>query len=360
MARHTFSVPVSLGVPRILGICRDLHSLPDGEEYELDFSATQHFEPFGMLMVASAIRRLAEREIDSGKKATVIITGKDLSKQGHDYARRLGFWWSIGDDSDLPSVMKTASNATIPITRLSYAELYKQAGGRDPIRAEVVTRAAADLATTLSGSPDPGPLWQALEYCFREMIRNGFEHGRTDSVWYTGATRPNKDDVQIAIVDAGQGIRASLSDNPDQRHSTDLGAIKAALLPGISRNTHKTRGRELTEKLLDQFPGQDPSRYDNSGYGLTLTSQLAREAGLFSIISGSACVAYVNGREMNSESRHVGTAVRIVLYRSRVEGVLERVFLKPDGTPRSGSVLTASMMTRIGLTPKRSGKPDAR
>lgn len=206
MSTQTFRIPNSLGMPSILTICRDLHSLPADDAYELDFSRTQHFEPLGMLMIGSAIRRLQECNLGTGRRPTVVISGKSLSKQGHDYARRLGFWWSIGDDSDLPTVKQTASSTTIPLSRLSYSDLFMHAGGRDPIRAELVGKAAADLATTLSGGSEKSPLWFALEYCFREMFRNAFEHGGTDSVWYAGATRPNKDDVQIAIVDSGRGI----------------------------------------------------------------------------------------------------------------------------------------------------------
>jgi hypothetical protein len=160
-----------------------------------------------MLLIGSAIHRLRERKLETGQLPTIAIVGKSLAKQGHNYAHYLGFWRSIGDDHDLPSVMKTASSNTIPITRLSYADLNRQAGYRDPIRAGLVGKAAAEMATTLSGTLEQTPLWDALEYCFREMIRNAFEHGGTDSVWYTGATRSTKDDVQIAIVDGGRGIR---------------------------------------------------------------------------------------------------------------------------------------------------------
>lgn len=350
----TFAVPQSLGMPRILEVCRDLNTMPMSAEYILDFSHTQHFEPFGMLMLGSAIRRLRERNVGDGQNPAVYVSGKSLDIQGHNYAHRLGFWWSIGDESNLPTVSRTATATTIPITRLSYAELFRKAGFRDPVRAEEVSASSAELATTLSGSDEQSPLWLALEYCFREMIRNAFEHGRTDSVWFTGATRPQKDDVQIAIVDAGRGIRQSLSDNPDQRYFSDAEAIRAALRPGVSRNAKRSRSEGITQKLLEDFPGQDPSLYDNSGFGLTLTSHLARDAGQFAIISGDASVAYVGGSELNSTTIHNGTAVRIVLHPSKVPGVLERVLVKADGTPRSGSLMSASMMTRLGL--KRSTK----
>jgi hypothetical protein len=355
MSSQTVSISQSLGIPSILATCRNLHSQPAAEMYELDFSRTQHFEPLGMLMIGSAIRRLAERDLGNGQTPTVVISGKSLSKQGHDYARRLGFWWSIGDDSDLPTVMQTATGTTIPISRLLYADLFRQAGGRDPIRAEVVGKAAADLATTLNGGPEKSPLWLALEYCFREMFRNAFEHGRTDSVWYAGATRPNKDDVQIAIVDSGRGIKESLSDNPQERYATDVDAISSALRPGVSRNANRTRSHEMTEKVLEEFPGQNPALYDNSGYGLTLTSYLGRDAGQFTIISGSGSINYVGHSETISETRHVGTAVRVVLHPSKLEGAIERALQKAhaDGTPRSGSLISASMMKRLGLEPSK-------
>jgi len=329
------------------------------EEYTVDFSSTQHFEPFGMLMLGSAIRRLRERDLGNKRTPNVTIAGKSLEIQGHNYAHRLGFWWSIGDAWDLPSVKQSASNTTIPITRLSYADLFKKAGHRDPVRAELVGQSAADLATTLSADTGKSPLWLALEYCIREMFRNSFEHGQTDSVWFAGATRANKDDVQIAIVDGGRGIRDSLRDNPLEQHGSDVGAVLAALRPGVSRNFNRHRSATATEKLLEQFPDQDPSLYDNSGYGLTLTCELGREAGQFAVVSGAASVAYVRGAEMISEAAHNGTAVRIVLHPSKIPGVLERVLLKADGTPRSGALISASMMTRLGIATAKRSDPSA-
>lgn len=353
MSTHTFKIPESLGMPRILEICQAIHTLPLTGHYVLDFSRTQHFESFGMLVIGSAIRRLRERDLGDGKRPRVTIDGKNLDFQGHDFARRMGFWWSIGDDTDLPSVGRTATATTIPITRLCYSDLFKKAGHRDPVRAEIVSEAAADLATTLSGGTENSDLWLSLEYCFREMFRNVFEHGQTDSVWYTGSTRPNKDDVQIAIVDSGRGIRVSLADHPGHKYSSDLDAIRAALSPGVSRNSGKVRSATMTSKLLEEFPGQNPDLYDNSGYGLTLTSNLAREAGQFALISGSTSVAFLGNHETVSETRHFGTAIRVVLHPSKLDGALDRARLKAnrdsDTTPRSGSLITASMMSRLGL-----------
>jgi hypothetical protein len=74
MLTQTFPVPFSLGMPRVLDICRSLDSLPEAVEYELDFSRTQHFEPFGMLLVASAVRRLRRRVVGNGRTPIVAST----------------------------------------------------------------------------------------------------------------------------------------------------------------------------------------------------------------------------------------------------------------------------------------------
>ena len=347
----TYTVPMSLGMPGVLGICEDIHALPPSHLYVLDFSETQHFEPFGMLILGSAIRRLKERKV-GGKPVEVSLQGKSYAKQGHDYARRLGFWWSIGDDADLPTVKRNASGATIPVTRLDYDALFKEAGFRDPIRAEVVSAAAGSIATTLCASSKKTPLWLALEYCFREMFRNAFEHSRVHSVWYAGSTRRNKDDVQIAIVDGGRGIRSSLADNAAEQHANDEAALRAAMRPGVSRNSGRVRGVELTAKLREQFPDQDLSLYDNSGFGLTLTSMLGRAAGQFAIVSGRSSIAWVGASETVSATFHQGTAIRLVLHPSRIEDGLEVIRLagkRTSGAPHSKSLITASMMSRLGL-----------
>lgn len=350
---YRYQVPVSLGTSKIFRICRDIANLPTAKEYELNFSETAHFEPFGMLMLASAIRRLRERVSSPDK---VAIVGKDTSKSAHEYAHRLGFWWSIGCEDNIPSVKKEASETTIPIIRVSYKDMFDRSGGRDPIRAEAVDNAARDISDTLTGGASNSDLGRALEYSFREIIRNSFEHGLTDSVWYTAATRPTRDDVQVAVLDAGRGIRRSLADNPSHRHESDEAAIEDALRPGVSRNTGRLRSDEATQRLVEQFPGQPPSLYDNGGYGLTVTSRLGREAGVFTVVSGSSSISFVGETKRFATTSHDGTAVRLVLRPSKVKGAFERALDKaereengerPTGLTRP--FVTASKLARLGF-----------
>lgn len=353
MEGKRYYVPFSLGMPTILSICRDFASLPPRDTYIIDFSSTQHFEPFGMLMMASAVRQLRKRVLPDGSPPLVYTVGRTPTKQGHAFAHRMGFWWSIGDESDLPTVSRTPTSTTIPITRLGIEELYSRSAGADPIRSETVSRAAGNLATTLVGSESKDSLWHSLAYSFREIFRNIIEHSQADAIWYTAQTRPSMGDIQVAILDTGRGIRASLADNALYSYRTDLEALRAALLPGVSRNTGKERSVRETQKLRETFPHQDPQLYDNSGYGLTLTSSLAKEAGQFAIVSGATSLAYVNQTEAVMETNFTGTAVRMVLHSNRVDGALDRAHQRAERQagiiPSSRTLVTASMALRLGI-----------
>lgn len=346
-------MPQSLGVKSALRCCAEISDLPSHPTYELDFSETQHFEPFGTLLVGASVRRLRERTTSDLQPVAVRILGRDDSRQGHSYAHRLGFWWSIGDDVGLPTVSTSATTTTIPITRLSVADLYRRSAGADPVRSETVSRAAGEVATTLCGSSTPSALWLALEYSFREMFRNIVEHSRADSIWYTAATRPSRDDVQVAILDGGRGIRDSLAENPNEIYQNDEDAIRAAIRPGVSRNTGKSRSTEQTQRLQEQFPDQDLALYDNSGFGLTLTSNLGKEAGQFAIVSGKTSLAYLGHHEVLGNTSHFGTAIRLVLHPTKIDGALERATLvakkEARSKPGSNALISASMMSRLGI-----------
>lgn len=296
-----------------------------------------------MLLLASAIRRLRTR--DTGAQIT-LIGRDDKAKQGHSYASRMGLWWMLGADAGPPSPSRHASGATIPITRIDYRSLFQECGGVDPIRGGAVSRAAASAATTLCGSDADTPLWNALEYALREMVRNAFEHGRTDSVWYTASTRPRKDDVQLAILDEGRGIRSSLEQDANYRFSTDAEAIERALEPGVSCKSGRTRTPEQDARLREQHPGQDPTEWDNSGYGLTNTTKLCALAGQYSVVSGSASVSFI-GASVTGVAHHVGTALRFVIHPSRLPSALEEIGLAGPNRHQSPSQSLMSASQRL-------------
>jgi hypothetical protein len=338
-----------LGVPAIHDECERLAALPDSLHYRIDVSKIQHFEPFAMLLLGAALRCLEKR---SGGKATVEVLGRnDGQLQGHNYAHRMGFWWSIGQESLAPRPSSNPGGATIPITKLSYKDLFHASGRLDPVRSGAVSRAASEAATVLCGGCGATPLWNALEYSFREVFRNAFEHSRSDLVWYTASSRSTKDDIQLAILDEGVGMLASLQSSSLHSPATDAEAIELALKAGVSRNNGRVRTPEETNRLREQFPGQDPDVWDNTGYGLTGVTSLCGEAGQYSIASGNACRSFSHAT-ICSDAAHKGTALRFVIQPSRVEEALHKVGLAGSEWPRKGSsrsLMSESQRRRLEL-----------
>ena len=320
-------------------------------EVFLDFSRMQNIEPFGLLLITSAVASLRE----SGCRINT-TSAPSRDQKSHEYLAHLGFWRELQVEHDIPIDPGSLTKNTVPITQLAYDELFHKAGRRDPIRAGIVTEFSGKLATAITKSVDPTALWLMLEYSFREMLRNVFEHSRSNTAWLIGHTWQKIGRVQIAILDRGCGLASSLART--RRCENDSEAIQFALQPGVSgKDTAHKRSMEETERLFEQFPEGDPRIYDNSGFGLTNTYELCRRAGTFGITSGRAWFSDgISGRFVQEAPHHQGTAVQIDISLPRVEqSMLEWKALSGNQRSFSGTrLLTASMITRLGLDKLRS------
>jgi hypothetical protein len=338
---QTVSIPFSTGPKYVLPFLMQLESASRAGEVAVDFGEIQHIEPLGTLLLLSALRRIKKKQGELR-----FVSQPNPKRQGHEMLGHLGFWRELG--MELHKVGEPTPH-TVPIECVSYRHLHQQAGGRDPIRAGLVTEYASRLATVVSGSQEQTELWLALEYSFREMIRNGLEHSFSDEVWIAAMSWHQDDYVQLAILDEGIGIRKSfVANRPDL---DDSAALQYALQPGVSSKSSRRRSAEAEERLMEEFPDTDPKAYDNSGYGLTFTYELAKRAGRFSIASGTAWFEEGEKGRFFTPTFHNGTAVRVNLNRSMVTEAMSQWKLLTDSRPTysASRLLTASMMTRLGL-----------
>jgi anti-sigma regulatory factor (Ser/Thr protein kinase) len=112
---------------------------------------------------------------------------------------------------------------------------------------------------------------KSLYTCLTEIAENVYFHAHAPLGGYAAAQALGQSqELELAIVDLGVGIRESLSKNPDYRDKVgdDLAAIKLALAPTVT----STPGR-------------------NSGYGLTFTQLLlANNGGRLLVRSGYGVV----------------------------------------------------------------------
>lgn len=94
----------------------------------------------------------------------------------------------------------------------------------------------------------------ALDTCLSEVLENVMFHAYTD-FGGVAAVQAFKGELEVAIVDLGDGIAASLARNPDYAEAAsqgDLVAVQTAIMPNVTSTPERNKGWGLafTELLL--------------------------------------------------------------------------------------------------------------
>jgi anti-sigma regulatory factor (Ser/Thr protein kinase) len=173
----------------------------------------------------------------------------------------VGFFQYIGLEAGKAPGEAKGSRRYVPIQCIDRAELI-QTAGQAPIQ-EAIEKRCDQLAEVVFPQMTEQLM---MSYCLREVIRNVFEHAQTDTCTVM-AQRYSDGTAQIAIIDGGIGIYRSLSSAHTCGSVDD--ALRLALQPGTSR-------------VVGDQTGQ---RWDNSGFGLYILSQLGRQLGYFLVVS---------------------------------------------------------------------------
>jgi anti-sigma regulatory factor (Ser/Thr protein kinase) len=108
---------------------------------------------------------------------------------------------------------------------------------------------------------------QSLYTCLTELAENVYYHADAPLGGVAAAQAlPHSQEVELAIVDLGVGICASLSKNPEYQSHDDLAAIRLALVPTVTATPERNSGYGLafTQFLLGLNGGRLLVR---SGFG---------------------------------------------------------------------------------------------
>lgn len=111
----------------------------------------------------------------------------------------------------------------------------------------------------------------ALDTCLSEVVENVLFHAYTEHGG-VAAVQAFKKELEIAIVDLGEGIAASLARNPtyaELARRDDITAIRTAMTPNVTSTPHRNKGWGLafTELLLALNGGK---LFVRSGQGLVI------------------------------------------------------------------------------------------
>ena len=261
----------------------------ENKEFIYDFKQMQHCHPYGLLVVACAIRNNIKNRPDAIHRVE-----NALYSQGGRFAANFGFYQSIGFDIGTATEEFDVGDRYIPIKEITSADLHKQYSYTLLLN-EKVERHAQMLSDTLVGDLKQS-VRDAVQYCFREIMRNTFEHAHTDTIWVCGQYWPSRSEAEIAVLDEGIGILNSLKSNRRIAVKNCLEANSLALQPGLSESLGKK---------------QDPfDRWQNSGYGLYVSSTLCAVNGGYFIISSGDSTLLVNSKDQTPyASNQVGTAI---------------------------------------------------
>lgn len=282
-------LPPRLDAISAIRLAHDLPQRLNAEAVVFDFEQLAAAEPFGMLFAGAALRSFFKQRQGKGIGADGVRGGDPA----HEYLAHLGFFQWLGlPVGKAPGAAAGGSN-WMPITVLTRTDFEKRM--RETLRplgyvVQVESERLARLVTQKNEMKTNAP----LAYCFREVIRNVFEHAETDRC-VVCAQKWSDGRVELAIVDADRGIRRSL----EEKHSisSDADALEKAMRPGISRN-------------LSNDP-DDP--WGNSGFGLYVLSELGKAFGAFRVASGDAVLAIERDGTAVERTLLGGTAIQLRL-----------------------------------------------
>lgn len=307
---------------------------------DLDFKFTKWAKPFYLLMAVSEINRFRK---DHPGVAIRCSNFMHLTFPAH-----IGFFKSFGLQFGNNPGEASGNINYHPITILFSEDIRQNAIAHSTAVGAVIEEHATSLAQILCRN-DKGHLYETLAYSLREIMRNVVEHGESDRLVFCAQHWSSKNLVEIGINDWGIGISSSLSNNSTLSFDNDHDALQLALMPGVS-------GKGEAVKRLKR-----KDEWTNSGYGLYMTSRLARNAGTFLLGSGNAAI-FMSGETVKTAPwKYPGTAVRIELSTDRLDDLttLLSIYREEAEAFRTVhpelNVLTASLASR-SLMNKLSNK----
>ena len=288
----TLIIPEELKIGVVKNFINEIFSF-DFENYDkivIDARGIKWIEPFTSLLLISFLQ---ESIISKYKE---IIKYYRVDHCINSYAAHIGFYRALRIPVGKAVGEAKGNLQYIPITRIDICDLVNEAKLKKISPIQLLEEMSYKLSNILISHIGMKGDNKSLGYAIFEMVRNIFEHSESNYILFCAQVWPKRDELEIAIVDAGIGIKASIDSNyHHKKDRTNLEAIKYALEPGISRSF---RAGQDTD---------DP--YANSGFGLYVMHNLCSMLGVFKIISTGDYLEYQSKRITESICNFNGTAI---------------------------------------------------
>lgn len=311
---------------------KEIEAFIKRNEINVNLEGITSARPLGTMIFAHQIRELLKQHGDS----RIRFTGYEINKFGLDYLAQANFFRFLNIPRDNRKFANTHFDIPIPLHDIKATEirarmLESKRDGGVPLKLQQVIQEDCDqMTTTLFGRPE-----KRIAYCFREIIRNTFEHSNSATTSVMGQKYEDTDNIEFAAIDSGIGIIESLRKkfkitSPEQ-------ALLLAIKPGISGAD--TSGNEF---------------YSNSGFGLYVLSEIGKRFGKFSLGTDNKLMVLKKGHSpMFFRSSLKGTVVSLNIKTNDYlmnKQIVNQIITEGESIAASeGRMVKASASSRISI-----------
>lgn len=261
---------------------RQVASLKDKQKIFLDFGPSRDISPGAALYIHN---KIAQIQAEIGAHNVEFI-----NTENHPYLGHLGLFQSLGINIGRNPNLPPSTDNYLPLQKISTQAWLEDLSFLG--LSEHVDTKCRHLSNILCKGIEIEEK-ELIHYNIRELIRNIFEHSQATELCILAQYWPQLRKAEIALSDNGVGITQTISRNNLIDINSDQEAISAALMPGVTGSERLKNGDE----------------WDNSGYGLYMTSEIARRFGHFYITSGNTAHEIRPSESYFVDSVYAGTLI---------------------------------------------------
>ena len=285
------AIPKKLTALAVSAVLLSLRNRESEKSLEIDFSSIDFVYPFGSIALLTGMQGLIKNRKTAGLETVWNVDV--INSNGCSYLQRFGFFDHLGVQA-LASLkpLQVGNSRFLLIERIN-RDYFEFEG--IPVQQKLDHFCMQLAKILLQTTEEHAPQVSAIAWSLREIVRNVFEHADTADAYVTAQSWTNGT-VELAIGDCGIGIEAGLS---KAFELTDgVHALRMAILPGIT----EYQGPETRDK------------WQNSGFGLYMLSEISKEFGSFVIGSSQAMLSVdKRGASVARAGFWTGTTVGITL-----------------------------------------------
>jgi len=165
------AIPINLYAQDAQAFAEKMWRQKDCSKVCFNFDQLNFAHPFGTLLILSELMDFLKHRRNAG----VSFEGINLQKDVQGYLAHIGFFRRLGlNIGNVPDQAK-GSGTYMPITIIDLAELERETAGSGKALGEVIQNKSDKLAFIVTGKNELKTN-RPVAYCFREVIRNVFEH----------------------------------------------------------------------------------------------------------------------------------------------------------------------------------------